>query len=57
MNKRDRAREGVRRRAAELGIVIEAMPSGLLHLRGKFVDFKVRDLADVLPHDLVPSRW
>ncbi|WP_312920130.1 hypothetical protein [Stutzerimonas nitrititolerans] len=57
MNKRDHAREGVRRRAAELGIVIEALPSGLLHVRGKFVDFKVRDLADVLPHDLEPSRW
>lgn len=57
MKGRDRTRESVRRRAAELGIVIETLPSGLHHLRGKLVDFKVRDLADVLPHDLEPSRW
>lgn len=57
MKGRDHTRESVRRRAAELGIVIETLPSGLHHLRGKLVDFKVRDLADVLPHDLEPSRW
>ena len=57
MKGRDHTRESVRRRAAELGIAIETLPSGLLRVRGKFVDFKVRDLADVLPHDLEPSRW
>lgn len=57
MSSRDGTREGVRRRAAELGIVIEMLPNGLYRLRGKFVDFKVRDLADVLRHDLEPSRW
>lgn len=57
MSRRDQAREVVRRVAAEKGVKIELLPSGVYHLRSKLVDFKVRDLADVLPHDLEPSRW
>lgn len=54
---REQRRDHIRRRAEALSIKIEELPSGLLRVRGKFVDFKVRDLADVLPHDLEPSRW
>ena len=47
----------VRDQAAELGIRVELLPSGVYHLRGDGVNMRVRDLADVLRADLVPGRW
>lgn len=53
----EQRREQVRRDIDRLGVKVERLPSGMLRLTGKLIDFKVRDLADVLPHDLEPSRW
>lgn len=57
MSTLERRRDEIRSQAANQGVTIEQLPSGLLHLRGEGVDLRVRDLADVHPADLKPGRW
>jgi hypothetical protein len=54
----DQIRDIVRQHAERHGIQIEQLPNGAFHLHGLhgFVDFKVRDLADVDVKDLAPNR-
>lgn len=55
MNARDTHRERIRSLARLLGVVITECKGGL-HLRSPSgrVDFRVRDLADVLEEELTP---
>lgn len=52
---RARRREKIRQMAAQRGVDIRVMESGAYHLRGKGLDLKVKDLADVYESDFVPA--
>lgn len=45
-------RAAVTAKAAQMGISIQHLPSGLYHLRGKGLDLKVLDLANVHRNEL-----
>lgn len=48
-------RENIRQLADRRGVALNALPSGGYHLKGKGVDLKVIDLADVYESDFLPA--
>lgn len=52
---RAKRREEIRLLAARRGVAVRVSPSGLYHLKGKGVDLKVTDLADVYESDFLPA--
>lgn len=53
--KREQRRERVRQMAGARGVALVTLPSGAYHLKGKGVDLKVIDLADVYDSDFLPG--
>lgn len=52
---RAKRREEIRLLAARRGVAVRVSPTGLHHLKGKGIDLKVIDLADVYESDFLPA--
>ena len=50
-------REQIRSLAAENGIRIDQLENGLFHVRGRFIDVKVRDLSVISPREMTKASW
>jgi hypothetical protein len=59
MSSKDHHRERVRQLAERLGLTITLDDRGCFRIYGRngFIDFRVKDLAEVSLDDLAPRRW